>query len=70
MLHIAVKRLETKNLRLWVGGTFLAINEKMAKGATCDGSVSLTGVTLCGNPLLRLEFKFPNLAQRRVTLPG
>ncbi len=70
MLHIAVNMLETKNLRLWVGGTFLAISEKMAKDATCDGSVSLSGVTLCGSPLLRLKFKFPNLAQRRVTLLG
>jgi len=50
--------------------TFLAISEKMAKDATCDGIVSLSGVTLCGSPLLRLEFEFPNLAQRRVTLPG
>ncbi len=41
MLHIAVNRLETKNLRLWVGGTFIAISEKMAKVATCVGSVTL-----------------------------
>ena len=67
MLHIAVNRLETKNLRLWVGGTFLAIREKMAKVATCDGRVSLRGMTLSGSALLRLEFKFPNLAKRCVT---
>jgi len=70
MLHIAVKMLETKNLRLWVGRTFLAIRDRMAKVATCDGSIFLNDVTLWSKPVLRLDFEFPNLAQRRVTLHG
>jgi len=32
ILQLSMNRLETKNLRLWVGGTFLAMTRENGKG--------------------------------------
>ena len=37
ILHISMNMLETKNLRYWMGGTFLAMSKEMVKDAANVG---------------------------------